>query len=196
MSFQKVIEKGVDGIKTVDRWIASVEGVIALILCGVLVFGIFFQGFSRYVLQTNPPGITELAVNSLVWLGFLSASLATFRKRHLAVGLIPRLLSQKKIQAFLSILVGLGTFFLLLFLLRSAWIYLKSPSVLFRTTPFLQIPVKYVAFALLWGMGMMAFRFLLYTVEEILVLFSLYPEEKRTKEAGLLESIEFLRKKS
>lgn len=189
------MEAFLDSWRKVDRGIAALESLVLVILSLSLIFGVFSQGILRTFFDYNPLGISEFAVQSLVWVGFLSASLATHKRRHIVVDLIPQLFARKgwnKGAGIVRVCTALATFLFLLYLLSAAWTYWNSPGVQFRTSTILQIPTRYIALALLWGLLLMAIRFFQQSVEEFAHLIGKYPEEKRWVSESLLELKELL----
>jgi TRAP-type C4-dicarboxylate transport system permease small subunit len=184
--------------RKLDLWIARIEAGVLVVLALAIILGVFFQGILRVLFDHNPLGISEFSVQALVWVGFLSASLATHKRRHLVVDLIPQILSRrgsKKAEGYLRVGISLIAFFFLLYLLRAGWVYWQSPGVQFRTTTILQIPAKYISASLLWSLGMMSIRFLEQSMEELALTLGLYPQEKRWVSETLLDLKELLKPK-
>lgn len=72
-------------IRSVLRAVGLAETALAVLALIVIVLIILSQVFSRYVLGTPLIWVEELATYLLIWLAFLTASLALKLKRHITI---------------------------------------------------------------------------------------------------------------
>lgn len=71
--------------RSILRAIGFVETAVAVAVLTVIVSIILMQVFSRYVLGTPLIWVEELATYLLIWLAFLTASIALKFKRHITI---------------------------------------------------------------------------------------------------------------
>lgn len=72
-------------LRTMLRAVGFVETAAAVLVLTVIVLIILAQVFSRYVLGTPLIWVEELATYLLIWLAFLTASIALKLKRHITI---------------------------------------------------------------------------------------------------------------
>lgn len=72
-------------LRTILRAVGFVETTIAVLVLTVIVLIILAQVFSRYVLGAPLIWVEELATYLLIWLAFLTASVALKLRRHITI---------------------------------------------------------------------------------------------------------------
>ena len=182
-----MIETLLDRWRRADDLVAALEKGVVVLAVIVMVGAVFGQSLLRVVFEKNLFGATELATILLVWVGFISASLATRDKRHIVVDAVPRLLGERTSAVVLNAIVSLATFIFLVYLVQAAIAYYESPGVQFRTSTALRWEMKYIVIALPVAMSIMAVRFLQLGLEELAIVTGLYPVEKRRQSDAIQE---------
>jgi TRAP-type C4-dicarboxylate transport system permease small subunit len=134
-------------MKRIKNIVFKIESAIAKIEQAIIVIGlsimIFFGALQVILRNFFNTGIdwADLLVRALVlWLGFLGASLATRRGRHISIDAVSKLVKNQKIQALRTKIVGTISLILCIFLFKAAidFTLVESQS---NMTAFLGIPV-------------------------------------------------------
>lgn len=85
-------------IRSYLRVLGYVESILAVSTVATIVLIILAQVFSRYVLGRPLIWAEELATYLLIWLGFLSASVALKMKRHITIRTFDAFVSERARQ--------------------------------------------------------------------------------------------------
>lgn len=184
------MERFLDGWRKADEWLARLERMLIVVAVLVMLGATFAQSLLRVTLEKNLLGANEVATLLLVWVGFLSASLATKERRHIIVDAVPKLLGERKAEQWLSAATALASALFLAYLIEAGWNYLQSSSVQYRTSAALGVPMRYVVVSLPITLVVMVVRFLQLAVEETAVAIGAYPRSKRRTGAGIDEMIQ------
>ncbi|KLK90084.1 hypothetical protein AA309_27655 [Microvirga vignae] len=124
-----------------DRITSKVLDWVALAASAFVAGLLVFLVFSRYVLNWSIVGLNELSVLAAMWLYMIGALIASRRREHLVVDLVPQLLSNPWAQAVHRVFVALVTLVITCFFV--AWTYqmfawgVKRP----QTIPALGLPL-------------------------------------------------------
>jgi TRAP-type transport system small permease protein len=133
--------------RVIERALAIVF-VLAITLNFVNVIG-------RYVFDTSILGADEIEVYTMVWITFLGAVVVTWRRQHLRMDVILRMLPapvQTVLHAIeLLLLAGLGGFMLI-----HSWNYAAQMYAIGRTSDMTDIPLWTIHAALPLGFGLIA----------------------------------------
>ena len=124
----------------IENLIASVEQYLIVIGLSTMIILGTLQVLLRNFFNTGIDW-ADLLVRALVlWLGFLGASLATRRGRHISIDAVSKLIKNEKIESLRKRIVGIISLILCIFLLKAAieFTIVESQSGM---TAFLDIPV-------------------------------------------------------
>jgi C4-dicarboxylate transporter, DctQ subunit len=154
-------------MKKIKNIVFKTESAIAKIEQTIIVVGlstmIFFGALQVILRNFFNSGIdwADLLVRALVlWLGFVGASLATRRGRHISIDAVSKLVKSKKLQALRAKIVGIISLILCLFLFKAAidFTLVESQS---NMTAFLGIPVWIVFIVVPISLGLISLRLLI-----------------------------------
>lgn len=125
---------------TIDKIIRS----ILIILMSLLVLDVFWQVFSRYILNAPSTVTDELARFLLIWVSLLGAAYYSGQNEHIAINVLPSRLSPPK-RRKLDILIR---FFIIAFVLSvmviGGGMLVYYTYTYLQITPTLQIPMAFV----------------------------------------------------
>lgn len=119
-------------------------GGVLVILMALMVINVLWQVASRYLLGSPSIFTDELANFLLIWVGLLGAALATGKKMHLAIDILPNKLDGKNhkiLMTFVAILVGL---FALSVMVIGGIRLVYLTLLLEQLSPTLQVPLGYI----------------------------------------------------
>lgn len=174
-----------------DRYIAKAEvGVLLFCLLSVVLINVLefiLRGISGGKLDFIISNLSEhvspitwampLTKQMIVFICFLGASLAAQSNRHLRIDVLTQIIP-KKIKPFLAITIFLFCTFVCLLLIGASYMqieviwsdheYVGPINLLLDEIP--PIHVRYFMFVIPFAFGMMAFRYLLLTIIEIVRL--------------------------
>jgi len=184
------MERFLDVWRRLDNLWAWIEKTFVVIASLVMVGAVFGQSVMRFGFDRNLSGSSELATMLLVWVGFVSAALATRDRKHIIVDAIAKAMGERRSTWFLNGAVFVLTAAFLFYLLGASLDYLNSPGVQFRTSTVFRWPLKYVVLALPVNLAVVAIRFLQIGLEEVAIAAGKYPLDKRRVAAGIDEFLE------
>ena len=153
-------------LNTFEKKIAWVESliitVVILLIVGIGVFQILGRNFFNFAL----PGMDVLLRALVLWITFFGASLATSRKRHIAIDALNKFLPKRPVQ-ILTVCTGLLSITICILLTNAAMDFVLSEKT--AATIFIWgIPAWIVELILPIGFGLISFKFLLVSLEEAL----------------------------
>lgn len=108
-------------LRGLDRGFAKAEAAFIAAALAVMILSVFFDFLLRITMNSGLPWAKELAAFLMVWVGFLGASLATHRSRHLVLSL-PEKIFPTPVRRWTSTAAGIITSGACLFL---AWLSLR-----------------------------------------------------------------------
>jgi TRAP-type C4-dicarboxylate transport system permease small subunit len=159
-----------------DRWArTSVRGLelIVATLLAVMTVVIVLQVFFRYVLNSPLTWAEELARLSMIWLAFLGASVALWRRRHIKIEGLEGFLSPWMVLLIRRIIDFMMVVLLLVLSVQSWRLVLSTRR---QMTAALQLPVSYAYYAaILAGMVLMTFY-------QLILVFGGRAEAKNTSD--------------
>lgn len=125
---------------SIDRRLASLLNLIAIIASAMVAGVVFFMIIARYLLEWSLVGADEVALFSAMWLYMIGAIIASRRAEHLVVDFLPQLLKSPVLlrlhqRVIALIMVGTTLFFMYL-----AWNMMGFAIRLPQTTPGLSLP--------------------------------------------------------
>ena len=172
-------------IKAVSSLLSIVERSIIVGLLGVMVLLAFLQVILRNVFSTGLLWADPFLRHLVLWVGFLGASLATQQEKHINIDLITRFLSPKHTN-IIRIITNLFASIVCSILAHAGWTFLlnemESPEVLF-TIGELPFSLWWFQIIIPFGFGLMAFRFLIRTIEHIIGIF--HPPSDKSPETNI-----------
>lgn len=113
-------------------------------MMGLLVLTVFWQVFSRYILNAPSTVTDEMARFLLIWVSLLGAAYFSGQNMHIAINLLPDKLNpenRRKLQIFNKLLI-IG--FVLSVLVIGGGMLSWYTYTLYQITPTLQIPMALV----------------------------------------------------
>jgi len=123
-------------------------GWFLVVVMGTSVVNVLWQVFTRFVLS-NPSSYTEeLARYLLIWIGLIGAAYASGRRMHLAIDLLPRVLSGRAhiaLQITIRVIIAL---FAVGVLTYGGFQLVRLTLTLGQTSSALRIPMGWVYAAL------------------------------------------------
>jgi len=184
-----------DRWRGVDNFVARIERLLIVACALVMVAAVFAQSVARFFFDYNLYGAGGWATLLFVWVGFLSASIATRGRKHIVVDIVPRILGERRVAGLLNAIVLLLTALFVGYLFFASLMYLDSPGVQYRRTmvtlPFSDdfIAVKHVVLIMPIALAMVALRSLQVGLEELAIWAGQYPEGRRRLPEGLSELV-------
>jgi len=146
-------------IRSFDRFLEKLEGHLIVLLLGLMIILSFGQMISRNFFHQALVWGDTLLRQLVLWTGFLGASLAVNKNKHISIDIISNFLPPKLKQTTL-IFTRFATSIISGFLAWAAWSFLQfereSESILF-----LDLPVWIFLLILPYSFFVIAIRFLL-----------------------------------
>jgi len=112
-------------LKKIESYLVKIESAIIVLFLFSVVFIATFQIIGRNLFQYTIPGLEVLLRALVLWITFLGASIATTRKRHIAIDALGRVLKPKT-QMIVSIITGLLSIFVCILLASASWDFLQT----------------------------------------------------------------------
>lgn len=140
---------------------------LVTIVMAMLVIDVLWQVITRFVLRDPSSYTEELARYLMIWVGLLGASYAAGKRMHLAVDILPAMLTGRR-KHLLGIVIELLTVLFAVSVMvvgggRLVWVMLY----LGQTSPALQIPMGYVYVAVPLSGLLIAFYAIHVIVEQV-----------------------------
>lgn len=139
--------------RLVDR---GMEAVIALIF-GIIVASIVWQVFSRYVLHAPSTLTSEFARFLFMWLALIGGAYTFGQARHLAIDILPMMLSRRLRQWINVLVIALIAGFAILVMIGGGWSLTSRTLASGQITPTLRLPMGYVYAAIPFSGAMILF---------------------------------------
>ncbi|MCZ2721049.1 TRAP transporter small permease subunit [Marinomonas sp. 15G1-11] len=144
------------------------------VLIGISTFTIsvliFIQVFIRYFLDIPLYGVEEIAAYLAVWLYFIGSGYGIYKGNHISASvmdlLLPNQRSKDIFQAFVSVL----TLILICWIFLLCFDYFQWSMKRVPKSPELRLPLFYVHFAMVFGLGMMTFYSVIETVRRFIYI--------------------------
>lgn len=147
-----------------------IERSILVLMLAVIILLAFLQVILRNIFSEGILWADPLLRHMVLWLGFLGASLATQKEKHINIDLITRFLSPKRTN-LMRILTNLFAAGVCWFLTEAGWTFLQNE----RETDDILLTIGAQEFQAWWfqviipvGFGLMTFRFLIHVIEHII----------------------------
>ena len=145
---------------------------ISIAAIALMLVIIFFQVISRYIFGYTFDWSEELSRFLFVWVVFIGSALIIGDKGHMAVQLLPDMLSGKRTGFYLQIFIKLASLAFILLLIGQG--SKMTRTMMFQTAPALNLPMG-IVYAIIPVSGVLM---LLYLIRDSLVLFA---ENRKTR---------------
>ncbi len=199
-----MIERVLDAWRRIDDVVAVAERWTVFILMMVMTGAIFAETISFWLSKADLIGralfgATELATVLLLWVGLMSASLATRARKHIVVDAIPRALGDRPRTWILNGVIYLITAAFLIWITTAAWSYYRYAALprfeggATPSTVALNIPLAWAYLGFPISMAVMGVRFLQISLEELAAGIGWYPAVKRRIPEGLEQALAALK---
>jgi TRAP-type C4-dicarboxylate transport system permease small subunit len=126
---------------------AGVDWLIAralIALMAVAVINVLWQVFTRWVLADPSSYTEELARYLLIWVGLLGAAYAVGKKLHLAIDLLPSMLTGRPKHLLDIVIEGLVLAFAFFVMVVGGYRLMELTLRMEQTSAALQVPLGYV----------------------------------------------------
>jgi C4-dicarboxylate transporter, DctQ subunit len=156
-------------VRRVDGFIGQAEGWAVTLILVLMIALAFLQVILRNVFSMGFSWMEELLRVSVLWIGFLGASLAVKQGRHINIDVFSRVLPER-FKPVLHLLIDLVMVAVCAILFAAAVDYVGVERSYGDMSDSLRVPVwtLQLIFPLLFAVG--SFRFLVKAVESILAL--------------------------
>lgn len=156
-------------IRTLNTGLLFIERSLVIALVVIMVLLAFVQVVLRNYFSMGILWADPLLRHMVLWVGFLGASLATQRERHISIDLITRFVSARAAN-LIRILTNLFACIVSYILARAGWTFLKaemeSESILL-TIGTMEFPSWWFQVIIPAGFGLMCLRFFLRNLEHV-----------------------------
>jgi len=156
-----------NGIKRLDSVIEWTEGWLVCLILAEMILLAFAQVILRNIFSFGYAWIEELLRVSVLWVGFLGASLAIKQERHINIDVLSRTIPEQY-KPVLKTIINLVLFGVCLTLLLASVEYIRVEKEFGEISDQLHAPVwiLQLIFPFLFGLG--CFRFTVQTIESLI----------------------------
>ena len=157
-------------IKSISRVLAMLERSIIVVLLTVMVLLAFLQVVLRNVFSTGFFWADPFLRHLVLWIGFLGASLATSKEKHINLDIVSRLASPR-ITNGIRIATNLFASIVTSLLAHAGWTFLVSErgtGDIALSVGRIEVPAWWLQLIIPIGFGLMAFRFLIRTAGHVM----------------------------
>lgn len=160
------------------KWLARVQQHIVVLSLGTSLGFVFAEVILRNFIKISMFGTSELAVMSAWWVYLIGASVGAWERSHIKADIL-LVFARRKPQKMALVRVISSTVTLFLCAVATSWgvIYINRAFELGRVSFYLRIPMLYAQFAILIGLILMSFYFLVQLVDHVLQLVGKRPIE-------------------
>lgn len=160
--------------RALSTFLLFIERSLIIVLLGIMVLLAFLQVILRNYFSTGFLWADPFLRHMVLWVGFLGASITTQQEKHINIDIITRFVSPK-LTNLIRIATNLFAGIVCSILANAGWTFLKNEMESQR----ILMSIGTMEFQTWWfqiiipiGFGLMAFRFLLQTLEHILDAFN------------------------
>jgi len=125
---------------------------------------IFIQVFIRYFLDIPLYGVEEIAAYLAVWLYFIGSGYGIYQGNHISASVMDLILPTQRARDIFQVFVSIITFILVCWVSILCWDYFQWSLKRMPKSPELRLPLFYVHFAMVIGLGLMV----LYSLIEVI----------------------------
>jgi TRAP-type C4-dicarboxylate transport system permease small subunit len=164
-----------------SKTIGLVEKILIIALLSTMVLLSFTQVILRNIFSTGFLWADPLLRHAVLWIGFIGASIAAQQEKHINIDLVTRF-TPPRISNYIKILTSLFPFIICAILADAGWTFLKDEME--TNSPLFSIgekeyPAWWFQTVIPFGFGLISFRFLLKTIENVITAFK--PQQAETK---------------
>lgn len=152
-------------IKQIETALAKFETIAIICILSLMILFSFGQVILRNVFHMGVLWADLFLRQSVLWVGFLGASLAVREGRHISIAILP-IIAPKSWKTIFGRVVSLSAAIISAFLTVAAWDFVKS-EMASGSTLFLDIPTWIFQTILPYSLGAITVRFLLQTLDPI-----------------------------
>jgi TRAP-type C4-dicarboxylate transport system permease small subunit len=156
-------------LRTLNAGVLFVERSLVVTLVVIMVLLAFVQVVLRNYFSMGILWADPLLRHMVLWVGFLGASLATHREKHISIDLITRFVSVRATN-LIRILTNLFACIISFVLARAGWTFLKAEmesQTTLLTIGTAELPAWWFQLIIPVGFGLISFRFFLRILEHI-----------------------------
>jgi len=157
----KVIEK-------LNSWIEKTETIVLVSVLFFMVIFAFLQVLLRNIFNEGILWGDILLRHLVLWVGFIGASLATREQKHINIDLFGRFVSEKG-KKVVRLVTNLFSVFICYVLANASWTFVQDEKMV-GTEIFSDIPAWYFQTIIPIGFFLMAFRFLILSIDNVVDL--------------------------
>lgn len=150
------------GEERIDRWTRFGEGILFSLFLAVMLLLSFAQVLLRNLFHSGVLWFDPLVRTLVLWVAFLGALVATSNARHLHVDVVRRMLPER-IRLRVGRLLSVISSAVCAWMANGSYVYLRE-EYLYGQSPFLGIPAWVTQSILLWGFGLLSYRFLIQAI--------------------------------
>lgn len=155
-------------LRRLDRAIAVAETTLLVVLLGVMILLDFTQVILRNFFSSGIIWADTFLRHMVLWVAFLGASLAVQERKHINIDVLTRFMSERG-KSIARIATDLFAAAVCFAFLKASLTFVSSEIVHSRIL-LLNMPAWYFEVIVPVGYGMLTFRFLLKTIDDILEL--------------------------
>jgi TRAP-type C4-dicarboxylate transport system permease small subunit len=155
-----------------DEVIDRVEQTLITILLGLMITIAFLQIVLRNIFATGIAWADPLVRNLVLWVGFVGAAIATREGKHITIDVLPHGVP-RQVKAIIGIIIQLFAAFICGLLTFAAVKFVRNEALMGSIT-FVGIPAWVPQLILPITFGIMALRFCLLALKELLITITSY----------------------
>ncbi|MCK4558291.1 MAG: TRAP transporter small permease [Calditrichia bacterium] len=156
-------------IEKLNSWIERAETIVLVFVLGIMVIFAFLQVILRNIFHEGILWGDIFLRHLVLWVGFLGASLATRKQKHINIDLFSRFLSDKG-KTVVRFVTNLFSVFICYLLANASWTFVQDEQMM-GTEIFADVPAWYFQIIIPIGFFLMSFRFLILALENIVEVF-------------------------
>ncbi|RTR06896.1 TRAP transporter small permease [Halomonas nitroreducens] len=143
-----------NGLMVSQRWIMGSTTIAFSVL-------VFVQVVIRYLLDSPLYGVEEVSIYLAVWLYFVGAGYGVYRDNHISASVMDLILSSERSRELVCLLVAALSLTLTIAMLWVCLRYLQWSVKFSPKSPELRLPLCLVHVAMVVGMALMGFYYLI-----------------------------------
>lgn len=153
-------------LRKISDIIEKLETFLIFILVICMILFSFLQIVLRNFFSVSIFWLDDFSRHAVLWVGLLSASVVTAHGKHINLDLLSRILKGKS-RRVVNVIKYLISFIVSLILVYASWRFIQYEMQGGEKSITLKVPVWYLELLFPIAFSLMAFRFILLTVEEI-----------------------------
>jgi C4-dicarboxylate transporter DctQ subunit len=153
-------------LQLVDNNLAKVENFLIVFIFTIMVVFSFAQVVMRNLMNTGILWGDILLRHLVLWVGFLGASLATRKEKHIKIDILKRIVKEKYVP-YIKIIIDSVAIIVCMILAKAGYVFLLMEKEA-NTILFENIPAWWLQTIIPVGFSLIAFRFFLKMLEYII----------------------------